>query len=130
MTEPQKYIGKPIEVEALRVSQYGDFVRARDWINGTTTSKTTAHFQQATNQHAVDLLILASPEGVLDVLEDSYIVLVNGEFRAMSAEEFEASYARAFDAPKLDEPIVGTYLPKGKPGKSLLGGAALQIPTA
>jgi len=129
MTEPQKYIGKPIEVEALRVSQYGDFVRARDWINGAGVN-TTAHFQQASNEYPVDKLILVSSWGVLDVLEDSYIVLVNGEFRAMSAEEFEASYARAFDAPKLDEPIVGTYLPKGKPGKSLLGGAALQTPTA
>lgn len=129
MTEPQKYIGKPIEVEALRVSQYGDFVRARDWINETGTN-TTAHFQQASNDYPVDKLILVSSWGVLDVLEGSYVVLVNGEFRPMTAEEFEASFARAFDAPKLDEPIVGTYLPKGEPGKSLLGGAALQIPTA
>lgn len=129
MIEPQKYIGKPIEVEALQVSQYGDFVRARDWINGAGTN-TTAHFQQASNDQPIDRLILVSSWGVLDVLEDSYIVLVHGDFRAVSAEEFEASYARAFDTPKLDEPLVGTYLPKGKPGKSLLGGAALQIPTA
>lgn len=128
MTQPQKYIGKPVEVEAMQVSQYGDFVRARDWIN-ETGANTTAHFQQASNDQPVDRLILVSPWGVLDVLEDSYIVLANGDFRAVSAEEFEASYSRAFDPPTQEwEGTTGTYLPRGKEGKSLLGGAALQIP--
>lgn len=122
----QTYKTREVEVQAMELKQYGDFVRAKEWINSTTSSATIAYFQQ----NGGDLLILAGPTGVVDVPVGSVIVLgPAGEFYAMAAADFKAFFSIVPPPPADDwEGSAATYMPRGKEGKSLLGGAALPIP--
>jgi len=120
MTEINKYSGKPVEVHGIELTQYGDFHRAADWINRTISSLLVAYVSAS---DWGDVLILSGPLGVVEAPVGTIIVLDPvGEFFTLSTIAFK----RMFD--QVGEPVqwegtTNTYLPKGKEGVSLLGGA-------
>lgn len=88
MTEQRKYTAKGFEVEAIELKQYGDFVRAQEWVNSTRGSQVTALFSPAQNAHAIDCLILTSPDGTFDALPGDVVVRGIGDFRAIDSGVF------------------------------------------
>jgi hypothetical protein len=105
---------------------------AATWIS-ESRGKTTAYFKPASKINGnIDTLVILKDGNIYDVIQGDYVIRnVDGEFDHMSGSQFEAS----FDFVTVDESenfgTLGSigYQPTGKPGKSLLGGAALQIPT-
>lgn len=132
MTDVKKYIAKPIEVQAVKLNQYGDFVRAAAWIS-ESKSKATAYFKPKSKINGnVDTLVLLKDGNVFDVKEGDYIVLgPDGQFSFVSGDLFEAGYDVVVDAGHVSDwdTMSGVeYQPRGKEGASLLGAAALQMP--
>lgn len=84
----KKYIAKDFEVEAIELKQYGDFVRAQEWVNNTRGSQVTALFSPAQNAHAIDCLILTSPDGTFDAWQGDVVVRGIGDFRAIDSGVF------------------------------------------
>lgn len=132
MTEVRKYVAKPIEVEAVQLAQYGDFVRAAAWIN-ESKDKAKAYFKPASKINGnVDTLVLLIDGNVHDVQVGDYVIRNSeGRFGYLRGDLFDTSFEPTAEAVAADfDTISGThYQPTGKPGKSLLGGAALQVPT-
>ena len=135
MTEVRKYVAKPIEVEAVQLAQYGDFVRAAAWIS-ESKGKTTAYFKPASKINGnVDTLVLLKDGNIYDVFQGDYVVRnADGEFGHLAGAQFEASFDDLPDDPEGKTHFsawtgTGHPMPTGRPGKSLLGGAALQVPT-
>lgn len=131
MTEVRNYIARPIKVEAVQLVQYGDFVRAAAWIS-ESKGKTSAYFKPKSKINGnVDTLILLKDGNVYDVFAGDYIVLRDGDFSHVQGDLFESAFDELLDddvVPADWDTIGSHYQPTGKPGKSLLGGAALQVP--
>jgi hypothetical protein len=135
MTEVRKYVAKPIEVEAVQLAQYGDFVRAAAWIN-ESKAKARAYFKPASKINGnVDTLVLLIDSNIHDVQVGDYVIRNSeGTFGYLRGDLFETSFNELPDDPEGKTHFsawtgTGHPMPTGKPGKSLLGGAALQVPT-
>lgn len=134
MTEVKNYMARPIKVEAVQLAQYGDFVRAAAWIN-ESTGKAKAYFKPKSKINGnVDTLVLLKDGNVYDIGVGSFVIRnARGEFAFMEGDLFLASFDELLDDDVVpaDWDTLGNayYQPTGKPGNSLLGGAALQMPT-
>ena len=129
MTEPRKYTPREIEFEAMRLTQYGDFVRARDWINDGNIRTGTAHFLNGRGNKK-DALILVLPEYTVQALEGDVIVKSpSGSFQALTGPEFDAAYAPVAEAPQSDTVSATGHVSKPvDTSRTHSGGAALSIP--
>lgn len=121
----------PVEVLAMPLNGYGDFIRARDWINGNGGSAVFAEAAEF-NGHR-DYLIVSTPEGNAEAGEGWYVVRdVLGNFYPCEPRVFELSHELIPDSPTFDENLTGTGMyVRGRPDgrTSLVGGAALPLPT-
>jgi hypothetical protein len=128
MTSVQRYISKPIEVNAIQVNQFGDFQRAVRWIRD---SGGDAVFSPALNEGAEDCIILAVDGVYVDVTAGMYIVQdPDGQFRAIREGSFKNQFERAFDEVYASG---GTLPPPYKSlrvddGPHLTSGAAQELP--
>lgn len=128
MTVPQRYRKLPVEVSAIELIQYGDFVRAVAWINENGGS---AVFSPALHEGDVDSLIVTTIEGNMEAGVGYFIIQgVQGEFYPCLGSIFQATY-EAVEAPVSPESLTGTGMHQGgRPDgrKSLMGGAAVALP--
>lgn len=132
MTDVKRYIAKPIEVQAVKLNQYGDFVRAAAWIT-ESKARETAYFKPKSKINGtIDTLVMLKDGNVYDIQEGDYVILTSeGSFGFVAGDLFEAAYEQVADENHFSEwdTISGVhYQPKGKEGASLLGAAALQMP--
>lgn len=124
MSTVNKYRQRPVEIDAMLMSGYGDFIRARDWINdngGTAYAMSDGKTDKVT--------IITIDGNIADVFEGWYVVRgVGGEFYPCRGDIFEASH----EAVKVSEAeaLTGTGLfqdHKPDARKTLVGGAALKL---
>ena len=129
MTEPRKYRPRDIEFEAMKLTQYGDFVRARDWINDGNLRTGSAHFLKR-REGSKDTLIVVLPEYTVNAVAGDVVVRSpSGSFLVITGPEFDAAYAPVAEAPQSDT-VSATGHVSGPVDKSRThsGGAALSIP--
>lgn len=128
MTVPKKYRKLPVEITAIELTQYGDFVRAVAWINDNGGS---AVFSPALREGDVDSLIVTTIEGNMEAGVGWFIIRgVKGEFYPCDGDIFRLSY-EAVEEPVSVENLTGTGMYQGgRPDgrKSLVGGAAVALP--
>lgn len=132
MTDVKRYIARPIEVQAVKLNQYGDFVRAAAWIT-ESKARETAYFKPKSKINGnVDTLVLLKDGNVYDIQEGDYVIrTAEGSFGFVAGHLFEAAYdviAEDNHFSDWDMESSARYHPKGKEGTSLLGAAALQMP--
>lgn len=130
MTEIRKYTPRDIEFEAMKLTQYGDFVRARDWINEGDVLTCSAHFLKR-HEGREDTLIVVfdNTHTVNAVVGDVVVRSPSGSFLLMSGPEFDAAYVSAPDAPKSDTVSATGHVSKPvDTSRTHSGGAALPIP--
>lgn len=127
MTEPQKYIGKAIEVVAVRLGQYGDFVRTTEWVKDNGGA---AYFTPQTVGQSEDTITLFVDQDILHGFQGDYVLQgVTGEFSIVHGAIFEASYDKVPENHSAEWDVSpSVYQPKGQPGHSLLGAAAVVEP--
>lgn len=131
MTEPRKYTPRDIEFEAMKLTQYGDFVRARDWINDGNIRTGSAHHLSYREGRDYDTLILVLPEYTVNALVGDVVVKSpTGSFLVMTGPEFEAAYAPVPEAPQSDTVSATGHVsrPVDTSRTHSAGGAALSIP--
>jgi hypothetical protein len=132
MTDVKVYMARPIQVEAVQLVQYGDFVRTAAWVS-ESKGKTTAYFKPASKINGnVDTLVLLKNGNVYDVRTGDFVIrTADGEFTHLDGDSFLSSFDELGTPVSEDwDTFSGTnYQPTGKPGRSLLGAAALQVPT-
>ncbi len=128
MTKPETYRALPVDVEAIELTQYGDFVRAVQWIldNGGT-----AYFSP--NDQADCLLLVTNGGTLLDAYAGSYVVRdADGNFSLWAAEAFVNAHVKVEPTAEPDETtplgFTGTGAPSRKGGAHLVGGATLPLP--
>lgn len=115
----------------MELTGYGDFIRARDWINSSGGS---AVFAEAApfNGHR-DYLIISTLEGNMEAPTGWFVIRgVKGEFYACEPEIFSLTYAPVPETPEFDDAVTGTGMyVRGAPDArtALVGGAALSLPT-
>ena len=129
MTEPSKYTPREIEFEAMKLAQYGDFVRARDWINSGDVFTCSAHFLKR-REGSKDTLIVVLPEYTVNAVAGDVVVRSpSGSFLVMTGPEFDAAYAPVAEAPQSDTVSATGHVsrPVDK-SRTHSGGAALSIP--
>lgn len=129
MTEPRKYTPREIEFEAMKLTQYGDFVRARDWINDGNLRTGSAHFLNGRGD-SKDALILVLPEYTVHALEGDVVVKSpTGSFLVMTGPEFDSAYVSVPEAPQSDTVSATGHVSKAvDTSRTHSGGAALSIP--
>jgi hypothetical protein len=122
---PRKYKPRDIEFEAIKLTQYGDFVRARDWVNDGNVRTGSAHFMQST-----DTLIIVFPDYTVNaVVGDVVVKAPSGSFLVLTGSEFEAAYELIPEAPQSDTVSATGHVSKPVDMKRThSGGAALPIP--
>lgn len=129
MTEPRKYTPREIEFEAMKLTQYGDFVRARDWINEGDVFTCSAHFLKQREGREDTLIVVFPTHTVNAVLGDVVVRSPSGSFLLMSGPEFEAAYIPVPETPQSDMVSTTGYVSKPLDMKRThSGGAALSIP--
>lgn len=128
MTVPKRYRKLPVEITAIELTQYGDFVRAVAWINENGGS---AVFSPATLHIEADSLIVTTIEGNMEAGVGYFIIQgVQGEFYPCLGSIFQATY-EAVEEPVSVNNLTGTgmYQGGGPDGRTaLVGGAAKAIP--
>lgn len=129
MTEPRKYTPREVEFEAMKLTQYGDFVRARDWINDGNVRTGSAHHLSYREGRDYDTLILVLPEYTVNALVGDVVVKSpTGSFLVMTGPEFEAAYIPVPDPPQSDMVSTTGYVSKPLDMKRThSGGAALPM---
>jgi hypothetical protein len=132
MTDVKRYIARPIEVQAVKLNQYGDFVRAAAWIT-ESKARETAYFKPKSKLNGnIDTLVLLKDGNVYDIQQGDYVILTSeGSFGFVAGHLFEAAYDEVADENHFSDwgmESTSRYHPKGKEGTSLLGAAALQMP--
>ena len=128
MTTVERYISRPIEVEAIQVKQFGDFNRAVRWIRENGGD---AVFSPAIVEGASDCIILAVDGVYVDVTAGMFVVRdPDGQFRVLREGSFRQQFERAFDRVAAEQGGSGTYVPRGGQATSggLRPGTALRIP--
>ena len=127
MTEPKRYRKLPVEITAIELTQYGDFVRAAQWINDNGGS---AVFAPKLSGGQDDHLVISTLEGNMEASVGWFIIQgVKGEFYPCDGEIFKLTY-ESVEAPPEAETVTGTYSVgrRSKSGTSLSGGAAKAVP--
>jgi len=128
MTEPKRYRKLPVEITAIELTQYGDFVRAAQWINDNGGS---AVFSPKLGADGHDYLIITTLESNAFEAPAGWFVIqgVKGEFYACEPEIFSLTY-EAVEVPEYDSMSgTGSYVVGRPDGRtSLVGGAAISIP--
>lgn len=127
MTEPKRYRKLPVEITAIELTQYGDFVRAVQWVNDNGGS---AVFSPALREGQDDYLIIHTLEGNMEAHVGWFIIQgVKGEFYPCENEIFNLTY-EAVAVPEYDSLSgTGSYVVGRPDGRtSLVGGAALSLP--
>jgi hypothetical protein len=129
VTEPKRYVSNPVEIIAVELAQYGDFVRVTKWINENGGS---AVFNPKLVGDQEDYLIITTLEGNMEAHMGWWVIQgTEGEFYACKPSVFERKYHLA--EPEEDytpQPGSGTYQPGSTEtsGERLKGGAALPLP--
>lgn len=126
MSKPKWYVQQPVEVEAFKLNGYGDFARAKEWVNENGGK---AH--QFVAADGRDCLAIFTIEGnIADVYDGWYLVRgIAGEFYPCRADIFEGTHSPA-EEPETVEPLTGTgsYVVGRPDGRTaLVGGAALKL---
>ena len=129
MTEIHKYTPRDIEFEAMKLTQYGDFVRARDWINDGNLRTGSSHFLDGRGGRK-DTLILVLPDYTVHALVGDVVVKTpTGSFLVMTGTEFDAAYDMVAEAPQSDTVSDTGHVSKPvDKSRTHSGGAALPIP--
>lgn len=127
MTEPKRYRKLPVEITAIELTQYGDFVRAVQWVNDNGGS---AVFSPKLGADGHDYLIITTLEGNMEAAVGWFIIQgVKGEFYPCEKEIFNLTY-QAVEVPEYDSLSgTGSYVVGRPDGRtSLVGGATLSVP--
>lgn len=136
-SEPNRYVKKPVEIQAFELKGYGDFVRAEQWVtaNGGRarfSKERTVKLENGNTVHFPDQLLIDTIEGTMEAGVGWFIIQgILGEFYPCKGDIFRLSYdpvqEESFDDPELP----GTYQVgrHTKSGNHLVGGAALALPT-
>lgn len=127
MTEPKRYRKLPVEITAIELTQYGDFVRAAQWINDNGGR---AVFSPKRGAEGYDHLIIMTLEGNMEAGVGWFVIQgVKGEFYGCAGEIFGLTY-EAVAVPEYDSMSgTGSYVVGRPDGRtSLVGGAALSVP--
>lgn len=91
MTEPRPYNIKPIIVEAVRLDGYGAFLRAASWIKSHSV-RSRVSSGVTSDGMPYDVLLIDTPTGTTEALEDWFVVRTGTVFRAYAPEEFHAQF--------------------------------------
>lgn len=128
MTTPMQYVARPIEVDAIELTQYGDFTRAVRWI---IEGGGDAVFSPAVADGASDCIIMTVNGVTVDVPEGSFIVRTpGGLFHPMHKEAFRQQFELA-DVPVTASSSGVFERPRGpRVERTLRGGATLRLPEA
>lgn len=131
MTEVRRYRKRPVEIEAIEMTQYGDFVRAVKWINENGGNASFAEASRA-NDHQ-DYLIITTIDGNNAEVHVGWFVVrgVQGEFYPCRGDIFLASH-EIVPGPPVANSMTGTgmYVRGAPDGRTaLVGGVALPLPT-
>lgn len=90
MPDVQRYRKLPVEIEAIELTQYGDFVRAEQWINDNGGR---AWFSPSDDPEIGDKLIIQTLEGDMEFGAGWFVIRgVKGEFYGCEAEIFWLTY--------------------------------------
>lgn len=129
MTIVQKYRKLPVEISAIELTQYGDFVRAVTWINENGGNARFAEASQA-NGHR-DHILIRTMEGLMEANVGWYIIRgVLGEFYPCDGSIFNLTY-EAVEVPQSEVNLTGTgshVWSRPEDSKSLVDGAAKALP--
>lgn len=124
MSTVSLYRKKPVEVFAIELRAYGDFVRARDWINANGGSAA-----YSSGAEGGDYLIVSTLEGNMEAGTGWFIIQgVKGEFYPCAGDIFSLTYEAV--EPEFNETLTGTgsYVVGRPDGRtSLVGGAAKRL---
>ena len=127
MTEPKRYRKLPVEITAIELTQYGDFVRAVKWVNDNGGRAVFSPAMQGSD----DYLIIMTLEGNMEARVGWVIIQgVKGEFYPCEGEIFRLTY-EAVEVPLAADALTGTgsYVSSRPDGAtSLVGGAAKAVP--
>lgn len=109
----KQYKKKPIVVEATQLNQYGDFVRAVEWvrINGGKAHYFPSEYP-GTNDH---LTVVTIDGNLADVHVGDYLVRdIKGGFYPCRRDIFEETHDCLSVEPLFLEPPVATYIPASR----------------
>lgn len=107
MSEVKRYTKRPVTIEAVQLTQYGDFVRATAWINDNGGS---AVFSPRIKDSDQDYLIVQTIEGNMEARKGWWIIKgVKGEFYPCEPEIFTLSYEEAEPASEYVPETSGLY---------------------
>jgi hypothetical protein len=128
MPDIHTYQSLPVEIRAIELTQYGDFVRAAKW---ATDNGADVVFSPAMREGDEDYLIVGTPEGNMEAGVGWFLIQgIEGEFYPCKGSVFRAKYVQT-DVVTIDEStrpagFTGTGAPQG--GARLAGGATLPLP--
>lgn len=91
MTEPRPYNIKPIIVEAVRLDGYGAFLRAASWIKSHSV-RSRVSSGTTSDDMPYDVLLIDTPTGTTEALEDWFVVRTGNVFRAYAPEDFHKQF--------------------------------------
>lgn len=137
-SEPKRYVKKPVEISAFELTQYGDFVRAEQWIkdNGGRarfSKERTVKLENGNTVHFPDQLLIDTMEGTMEAGVGWFVIQgIKGEFYPCEGEIFRLSYEPVPEEEPFGDPeLFGNYVVGrfATGGNHLVGGAALALPT-
>lgn len=126
---PQKYIKRAVEVMAIELTQYGDFVRAMKWVHDNGGSARCAT-EAKMGEPLVDYLIIETDTGNSEARVGDFIVRdVEGGFYPCKGSVFRSTHDLV-QQPLVEPPLtLGEYIVgQAEARKKLVGGAALALP--
>lgn len=129
MPEIRRYRKLPVEISAIELRAYGDFVRARDWINANDGSAAFCPNVETEECKFPDHLLIETLDGTMEASVGWFIIQgIKGEFYPCDGDIFRLTY-EAVEVPEV-EALTGTgsYVVGRPDGRtSLVGGAAKRL---